>query len=367
MDDDKALVLLRPQVLAKISDLRVDNGFAPLVIPPKDKLIWKPDYTSGTLDRCIDVDFTEVREEQDRGQILPMRDEYGKKSLSRFEVLRKKNRELFSIQARIDREIRFDEVGGIQRWGRDMYNELRGRLGLKIRTLEDLFEEEQKKVGEMHGLLTRLYELCNQHYDSLVSFRERGNSRMEDIVAQRPGRVQAIQDSKYAFDDAMRDWSRLDPGRPEYYRAREMAAKRRDAATYAVHQLTINDERNQLTNMFLVRIDTAAQILMNGKNTVERLGARYEIAKEFLQAWPALVTIRNLYKYVGTVREMGQALNMAFTQARQIEAAFENPHLTARVYHEMPALGKGEGMAGITDHLNTQLYLCGSGRKKGGR
>ncbi|MBW2971869.1 hypothetical protein KY359_02435 [Candidatus Woesearchaeota archaeon] len=359
MDDDKALLVLRPQVLAKISDLRAENDYSPLVIPPKNEMVWTPDV----VDITPAQDYSRYDPENfARKPTLPMRDSDG---LARFIALNKKSNDIISLQRKIAREIGYDETGGFARWANSMVNETKRKLGLKVRTLEDLFEEEQKLVNDMHGLLSRLYELCTQNFNSLVSFRQSGTHQVAEISRNRPGTVRYMHDAQQDFEDSLGRLSSVERGSPEFYYAREAAALMRDHAADAAHHVRLNHEREGMLNMFLERIDCASQILRTGTYTVQRIGARYEIAAEFLKAWPAFSTIRNLFNYFATFKGVNDALGIAFDQAKQIEGELNSPHVLARVYHEMPSLGTDGGMYGVTDRLNQQLYLCSSDRDKG--
>ncbi|MBU2560671.1 MAG: hypothetical protein KKD17_00075 [Nanoarchaeota archaeon] len=353
-DDGKALLVLRRQMLAKISDLREENGFSPLVIPPKRELTWTPEI----------IDVTPEYAPADRGYgnrasslILPNRDLDG---TAKFEALRKKTAEVRSLQRKIDRELGYDEAGGLARWANNMMNETKKRLGMKVRTLEDLFDEEQKLVEETHSALSSIYMLCTQNQESLNSFLEMGDHKIDEIAAANPGRIQSLHGAKDDFERSMRMLSGAQAGTPGFGAARSEARRMRNAVAEAAHVIDYNDRQYKDINMFLTRLDLGLQILITGTHTVHNLGGTYEVASEFLKAWPAFSTIRNLFKYFSTFRGVNDALGTAFEQARQIEAKFENPSMLARIYHEMPTLQPGQGMPRVLDNLNRELYLCGA-------
>jgi hypothetical protein len=351
MDEERskqALVVIRPKVLAEISDLRVDNGFSELVIPEKDDLVWTPDqqgYENG-------------------GLIMPVRGTGDASNLQKFEDVKKRDTEIRSIQMRINRELYCDEIGGIARLGYDAMNFVKKKLGMKVRTLEDLFDEEQKKVEEMTGALNNLYGLCDQHYLSLMSFMDRGDESLEEIFKKHPKIVDRANDARRGFESSRAVWSRHNPTKPEYYRMRRSVRHARDAYLDAQDDVRISSDTYQQTNMYLISLDVASQILRGGRRTVQMLGIRYKLAGEFLQAWPAFVTVRNLFKYFTVMKDVSSALNTTYEQVRQIEAEFENPKLLGQVYHALPSLQSHNGMAGAVDTLNTQLYLSGAGRRR---
>ncbi|MBN1544420.1 hypothetical protein JW898_03070 [Candidatus Woesearchaeota archaeon] len=356
MDDynGKALLVLRPQVLAKISDLREDNGMSPLVIPQKKELSWTPEI--------IDIAPGYPPADQGYGNrarqlILPNRDLDG---TAKFVILKKKTAEVRSLQRKIERELGYDEAGGLARWANNLVNETKKRLGIKVRTLEDLFEEEQQLVQETHSALSNIYLLCTQNQASLNSFLDMADHKLDEIAAARPSRIHTLSDTKDEFDRSMRYLSGVQAGTPGFGLARSQARWARNAVAEAAHAIDYNDLYARNVNMFATRLDLGLQILITGTHTVHNLGGTYEVAAEFLKAWPAFSTIRNLFKYFSTFREVNDALGTAFEQARQIESKFENPSMLARIYHEMPTLQPDQGMPRVLDNLNRELYLCGA-------
>ncbi|MBW2997487.1 hypothetical protein KY349_04070, partial [Candidatus Woesearchaeota archaeon] len=227
----------------------------------------------------------------------------------------------------------------------------------RANNLDTLYDSQHNLVKKLCGGLYGIQHLCKKHYLALVSFRQSSNERLGNIHSLRPGIDRKTRDVQDEYVRASRQLSRLRKSDPRYYESRERLARLRDVMNQAVHAVDLANDSQDIIDRIALGVDSAASLLLHGKNTVDKLLERYSITEDYLdKALPALNFTRNLMRNIKSLYELNKVISESIRQAGTIEAKLENPRLLARVQREVPALS-GSSTVDVLDYLNSAISL----------
>lgn len=272
-----------------------------------------------------------------------------------FKDMLKLTKQTRKIQSRIDKRLGRENRGGLSRLSCSFWDEVRKAAGGRANNLDALYDSQHDLVKRICGGLYGINHLCRKHYLALVSFRQSSNERLCSINSLRPGIERKTRDVRGEYVRAAQQLSRLRKSDPGYYESRERLARLRDMLNQASHAVDIAGDIHDVIDRIAIGVDSAASLLLHGKNTVDKLLERYSITEDYLdRALPALNFTRDIMRNTKLLYELNKTISESIRQAEAIEAKIENPRLLTRVQREVPALS-GRSTVDVIDYLNSAM------------
>lgn len=276
-----------------------------------------------------------------------------------FKDILKRTKKTRKVQDRIDKELECENTGGLIKVSHSLWNEAKKVVGAKVKTLDELYEEQHQLVKQVCGGLYGLQHLCEKHYLKLVSFRKSSNERISYMRSKQPGLNMQPQDMLRAYQNILNRFSSLRKSDPQYAIVRDEVAIRRDMLNQSKHIVNVVNNNLGTIDKIAIGVDLGAQLLLHGKNILDLLLEKYSITNDFFnEALPSFNTLRNFWKNIEMFYEMNKTISRSIRQAGDIEVRLENPRLLARVSREMPAISARSTVDAL-DYLNSKLSSGG--------
>lgn len=273
----------------------------------------------------------------------------------RFKDILKLTKKSRKLQERIDKELECENRGGIVRVGHLLWNDLKRSVGAKVRTLNDLFDEQQRCVSGVCDGLYGLQSLCQKHYLALTGYRKKSNMRLSRMNSVSAGQGNDSGDLQREYRKVSDRLSALRKSDPEYPLLRERLAMMHGLMNQKSHHLNRVNAVYSYIDRIAVRVDSAARLLLHGKNMVDMLFDIYRVGDDFLtEALPSLNFERELMQNIEMLYDLNRTVSESIRQAARIEVKLENPRLLAGVAGSIPSSSAGS-TADALDYLNSEF------------
>ncbi len=119
-----------------------------------------------------------------------------------FKDILKLTKQTRKVQDRIDKELECENTGGLMKLSHSMWHEVKKVTGVKVKTLDEFYEEQHQLVKDICGGLYGLQHLCQKHYLDLTSFRRLSNERLDNMHAMRPAFERKSRDMQSEYQKA---------------------------------------------------------------------------------------------------------------------------------------------------------------------